>query len=87
MTGPVLRLRVFGSEKGPRHYVAVDDGRSAVLRAFLVDPLRFAGLSQGLTVTVTLTRTLRAVTAIDVLVPEDAEPSAADSARYEPVSE
>jgi hypothetical protein len=61
IAGPILRLRVFGSEKKPRHYVAVDDGASPTIRAWRVDPRHYAGLAQGETITATVTRNLGCV--------------------------
>jgi hypothetical protein len=58
VTGPILRLRVFGSEEKQRHYVAVDDGVSPTIRAWRVEPRHYTGLEQGQTVTVTLTKNL-----------------------------
>ena len=66
VAGPVLRLRSRGSEKRRRHYVAVDDGSSATVRAWIVDPLTFARLAQGDTVTVEVTRRLRSVRSLEV---------------------
>ena len=64
VTGPILRLRVLGSEKRQRHYVAVDDGTSSTIRAFVVDPVRYSRLSQGELVTAEVTRALRSVRSI-----------------------
>ena len=61
VTGPILRLRVFGSEKKPRHYVAVDDGVSPTIRAWQVEPRHYAGLAQGETITAALTKNLGCV--------------------------
>ena len=64
VTGQVLRLRVFGSEKKQRHYVAVDDGTSGTIRAWRVEPGQYRLLAQGQRVTATLTRGLRCVRSI-----------------------
>jgi hypothetical protein len=61
VTGPILRLRVFGSEKKQRHYVAVDDGVSPTIRAWRVEPRHYAGLEQGETITAALTKNLGCV--------------------------
>jgi hypothetical protein len=61
VTGPILRLRVFGSEKKPRHYVAVDEGVSSTIRAWRVEPRHYAGLAQGETITAALTTNLGCV--------------------------
>lgn len=61
VTGPILRLRVFGSENGQRHYIAVDDGGSSTIRAWRVEPRHYAGLEQGAMVTVALTKNLGCV--------------------------
>lgn len=66
VTGPILRLRAFGSEKHRRHYVAVDDGRSASIRAWIVDPARYAALEQGDVVSVEISPALRGVRSIAV---------------------
>jgi hypothetical protein len=64
VTGPILRLRVLGSEKRRRHYVAVDDGSSPTIRAFVLDAVRYSRLAQGDVVTVEVTRALRSVRSI-----------------------
>jgi hypothetical protein len=61
VTGPILRLRVFGSEQKQRHYVAVDDGVSPTIRAWRVEPRHYAGLEQGETITAALTNNLGCV--------------------------
>jgi len=61
VTGPILRLRTFGDDKKRRHYVAVDDGGSAFIRAFRVSPGQYQGLRQGERVTVRATRSLGCV--------------------------
>ncbi len=58
VTGPILRLRTFGDEDKSRHYVAVDDGESDVIRAWRVMWARFDGLEQGDVITARLTRNL-----------------------------
>jgi hypothetical protein len=55
VTGPILRLRTFGDDEKRRHYVAVDDGVSPVIRAFRVSREQYAGLRQGEVVTVRAT--------------------------------
>lgn len=74
VSGPILRLRALGSEKRRRYYVAVDDGSSSTVRAWSVDPLTYARLSQGDVVTVDLTRTLCSVRSVDVLPTAPVEP-------------
>jgi predicted membrane protein DUF2207 len=64
VTGPILRLRARGSDDDKRHYVAVDDGRSARIRAWVVAPQEYAGLSQEELVTVSVTRNLGHVRSI-----------------------
>jgi hypothetical protein len=61
VTGPVLRLRIFGDEKRQRYYVAVDDGESRSIRAWKVNPRHYLGLTQGETVTVAATPSLGCV--------------------------
>ena len=61
VTGPILRLRVFGDEKRARHYLAVDDGEAQTVRAWKVNPRHYLGLDQGETVTVAVTRNLGCV--------------------------
>jgi hypothetical protein len=62
--GQVLRLRAFGSDDDRRHYAAVDDGRSARIRAFRVRSELYSALAQDQVVTATITRNLRYVRAI-----------------------
>jgi hypothetical protein len=81
VTGPILRLRVFGSEKRQRHYVAVDDGHSATVRAFLVDPIRYVGLAQGEVVDLELGPVLRGVRSIQVIPQELASVKPVDTGR------
>jgi hypothetical protein len=64
VTGEVLRLRVHGSDKQPRHYVAVDDGRSQTIRAWRVKPERYATLAQYEVVAASVTRRLGYVRSI-----------------------
>jgi hypothetical protein len=64
VTGQVLRLRAYGSDDDKRHYVAVDDGTSATIRAWRVRPELYSPLRQYEVVTGTLTRNLRYVRAI-----------------------
>jgi hypothetical protein len=61
ITGPILRLRVFGDEKKVRHYLAVDDGESRTIRAWRVNARHYSGLTQGETVTAAVTRNLGCV--------------------------
>lgn len=61
VTGPILRLRVFGGEKRARCYLAVDDGESATVLAWRLNPRQYLGLTQGETVTVATTRSLACV--------------------------
>ena len=65
VTGPILRLRVLGSEKRRRHFVAVDDGASSVIRAWVVDPFVYGALTQGDTVTVEVTGILGYVRSLE----------------------
>jgi len=64
LSGEILRLRVRGSEKQPRYFVAVDDGISSYIRALRVDPRLYVRLEQGQLVTVSLSRHLRHVRSI-----------------------
>ncbi len=61
ITGPILRLRMFGDEKRARYYLAVDDGESRTIRAWKVNPRHYLGLDQSETVTVAVTRNLGCV--------------------------
>jgi hypothetical protein len=64
-TGEILRLRELGGEqKKLRHYVAVDDGRSATIRAWIVRPELYRTLEQHQVVTASVTRHLRYVRSI-----------------------
>ena len=58
VTGPILRLRVFGDEDKSRYYVAVDDGESETVRAWRVSSSHYQGLQQGEVITARLTRNL-----------------------------
>ena len=73
VTGPILRLRVIGSDQRRRHYVAVDDGSSSTIRAWVLDPLRFSRLTQGEVVSVEVGRALGDVRSIQVVPPEEDE--------------
>jgi len=73
VTGPILRLRAFGSEKSTRHYVAVDDGTSSGVLAFRVRPVLYAGLAQGQLVRVAVTKNLCLVRSV---VPVETESTA-----------
>jgi hypothetical protein len=64
VSGPILRLRVFGDEDHRRFYIAIDDGASSEIRAFRVSPARYAGLSQGEAVTARVTSHFRHMQAI-----------------------
>jgi hypothetical protein len=64
VTGPILRLRVFGDDEQRRYYVAVDDAVSPAIRAWKVSPGQYAGLEQGELVAVTLTKNLGCVRSI-----------------------
>jgi hypothetical protein len=56
VTGEVVRLRTSLSEgEETEHYVAVDDGTSPEVRAWLVRPQLYAGLEQGQLVTARVT--------------------------------
>jgi hypothetical protein len=61
ITGPILRLRLFGDEEKARYYLAVDDGESHTIRAWRVNPRHYTGLTQGETVTAAVTRSLGCV--------------------------
>jgi hypothetical protein len=63
-TGQILRLRAYGDDDDKRHYVAVDDGSSATIRAWRVKSELYSPLRQYEVVTGTLTRNLRYVRAI-----------------------
>jgi hypothetical protein len=58
VTGPILRLRVFGDDDKSRYYVAVDDGESDTIRAWKVSASHYHGLEQGEVITARLTRNL-----------------------------
>jgi Predicted membrane protein (DUF2207) len=70
VTGQILRLRARGDDDDKRYYVAVDDGRSATIRAWRVKPELYSPLRQYEVVTGTLTRNLRYVRAISETEPE-----------------
>jgi hypothetical protein len=61
VTGPILRLRTFGDDDKSRHYVALDDCESEVIRAWRVTWARYEGLEQGDVITARLTRNLQCV--------------------------
>jgi hypothetical protein len=61
VTGPILRLREFGGDDQRRHYIAVDDGTSDMIRAWRVSRARYEGLRQGEVITARLTRNLSCV--------------------------
>ena len=69
VSGPILRLRVLGSDQRRRHYVAVDDGSSPEIRAWVLDPLRYSRLEQGQHVTVEVGRALGGVRSIQPVGP------------------
>jgi len=79
VTGQILRLRAFGSEKERRYYVAVDDGTFDQVRALKVSPALYAGLEQGRTVTITLTKNLGCVRSI-VRAPKARSPAGSSGA-------
>jgi hypothetical protein len=64
VTGQILRLRAYGDDDDKRYYVAVDDGRSATIRAWRVKSELYTPLRQYEIVTGTLTRNLRYVRAV-----------------------
>ncbi len=66
--GEILRLRILG-DKNKRHFVAVDNGGAARIRAFVVDPSLYCLLEQGEIVEVVATRHLRHVREISRLPP------------------
>jgi len=68
VTGEVLRLRDRGSDKQPRHYVAVYDGTSRAIRAWRIKPEVYATLEQYEVVAALVTRHLGYVRSI-VAVP------------------
>jgi hypothetical protein len=76
VTGPILRLRSFGSDDDTRFYVAVDDGRSSRVRAWRIDSTQYTGLSQDELVTASVTPWLRHVRSI-APAPAGAAPKAA----------
>ena len=47
VTGQIIRLRTFGDDKKLRHYVAVDDGESEVIRAWKVESGALRGPRAG----------------------------------------
>jgi len=59
----------IGDRGKQRYYAAVDDGRSARIRAFVVQPTLYARLEQGQFVRATVTRHLRYVRGIAPLEP------------------
>lgn len=61
VSGQVLRIRERGSEKRRRRYIAVDDGRSDRIRAWIVLPAIDPILQQGDVVTSRVSRHLRHV--------------------------
>jgi Predicted membrane protein (DUF2207) C-terminal domain len=62
VTGEIVRLRANQTEgKETEHYVAVDDGTSPEVRAWLVRPQLYARLEQGQIVTARVTPRLRYV--------------------------
>jgi hypothetical protein len=63
MRGEILRLRVYG-DKNKHWFAAVDDGTSAHVRAFVVDPSLYRRLEQGEVVDATVTPHLRHVEAV-----------------------
>jgi hypothetical protein len=65
LSGPTLRLRVFGDENHRRPYVAIDDGASSDVRALLVKPELYTGLAHGEVITARATRNLRYARSID----------------------
>jgi Predicted membrane protein (DUF2207) len=67
VTGQILRLRIRGSGDDKRHYVAVDDGASPTIRAWLVKPELYAPLRQDQIVVASLTPHLRYVRSIRAL--------------------
>ena len=67
VTGQILRLRIHGSGDKKRHYVAVDDGASPTIRAWLVKPELYTPLKQDQVVVATLTPRLRYVRSIRAL--------------------
>ena len=64
LSGPILRLRVFGDEDHRRLYVALDDGTSSKVRALRVRPELYVGLAQGEVITARATKSLRYVKSI-----------------------
>jgi hypothetical protein len=62
--GEVVRLRAFGSSDQKRHYVAIDDGKSATLRAWQVRPELYSPLAQYQVVTASVTPRLGYVRSI-----------------------
>ena len=61
ITGPILRLREFGSDERRRYYAAIDDGSSRRLRALRLNPRHYVELRQGQLVTLAATRNLGCV--------------------------
>lgn len=61
VTGPILRLRSYGDDEHRRHYVAVDDGSSRLIRAWRVRPGLYSELAQGELVTAAVTPNLGCV--------------------------
>ena len=66
VTGQILRLRAHGDDEGPkRYYVALDEGKTPTVRAWVVDGDKYASLLQNQVVTATVTRHLRHVRSIE----------------------
>jgi hypothetical protein len=70
VTGPVLRARGFGGGENspPRYYVALDDGRSATIRAWRYRPqVARGGLIEGRMARATVTPHLRCVRSLQMV--------------------
>jgi hypothetical protein len=78
VVGEVLRLRTHGSEDKRRCYVAVDDGTTTKVRAWLVKPELYSRLEQNRVIAASLTPRLAYVRSIRTAGPMDY--AAADSA-------
>jgi hypothetical protein len=69
VTGQVLRLRRFGSSDRRTYHVAVDDGTSTRVRAWIVSPTVYGSLSEGDMVRAIVSPNLGYVHSIAVLTP------------------
>jgi hypothetical protein len=64
VTGEIVRLRVKGASDNKHYYVAVDDGTSRTVRAWVVRSELYSGLEQGQVITAVVTPRVRYVHSI-----------------------